>query len=223
MPNWVKQRQSPRYLVQLPLLHQAKAPASSRVGVGWTRDLSEGGACLELTERFRPSMLLRVRLQTDGGPIELGARVVWAREPTAPRGGTLHGVAFTQVASDDRQALRDLIISKGQMREAGVRLPLHLSVTCRPKGQRGVALQGRTGNMSRGGLLVYLPQSLPPGTDLELTLHTPQGPLTAEGEIVWVEPPERRTPGEPIRQGCRLTARGWSTALSLGLLFAEPA
>ncbi len=223
MPDWAAQRQFPRYLVQLPVLHQARAPASSRVGVGWTRDLSEGGACLELTDRFRTSKLLRIRLQTEAGPIEAEAQVAWAREPTLPRGGTLHGVAFTLIAPDERQALRDLIRSKGEIRQAGVRLPLDLPVTCQSQGQPGVSLQGRTGNMSQGGLLLYLPQGLPMGTGIALTLHVPTGPLTAEGEIVWVEPPERRTKGELVRHGCLLTAPSWSTSLSLGLLFAEPA
>ena len=63
-----------------------------------------------------------------------------------------HGVTFNQVPAAQRQALRDLLRSKEHARESGVRLPLVLSVSCRPKGRSGPPLYGRTGDVSRGGL-----------------------------------------------------------------------
>jgi hypothetical protein len=84
-------------------------------------------------------------------------------------------------------------------------------------------VEGRTGNGSRGGLLLRLSRVLPLGTRLELTLHPPDGPISAEGEIVWVEPPEGRSRDKPARHGLRFTALGWSRSLSLALLLAEPA
>lgn len=222
MPDASERRQFARYLIQLPLVHKAGEPAPSKVEVGWTKNLSTGGACVELTERLQERTPLRTRLQTDRGPIDVEAQVVWAGDPAPTGGGILHGVAFAEVTPEQFQALQALLLSKGEMRLAGVRLPLELSVTCKPKGQTGPPLQGQTGNLSRGGLLLRLPQSLPPDTMVELTLHTPHGPLWAEGAVVWVEPPERRTPGEPIRHGVRFTALGWSTTLSLGLVLAEP-
>jgi hypothetical protein len=216
-----EKRQFARYLIQLPLLHKAGEPGPSAVGVGWTKNLSQGGACVELAERFHEKTPLHARLQTDRGIIHVEARVVWSRD-LAPKGGTLHGVAFVEVAPEHERALRALLLSQGEVRQAGVRLPLELSVTCQPKGQPGPPVQGQTGNLSRGGLLVRLPLTLPPDTMVELTLHTPYGPLKAEGAVVWVDPPARRIAGEPIRHGLRFTAIGWSTTLSLGLVLAEP-
>ncbi|MEK7204011.1 MAG: PilZ domain-containing protein [candidate division NC10 bacterium] len=222
MPDSSERREFGRYLIVLPILHKPEDPAAGSVGVGWTRNVGEGGTCVDLAESLRLQTPLRVRLQTDQGTIELEAHVAWAGEPSPGGGGIRHGLAFAPISHEQHQALQDLLVSKGEKRLAGVRLPLDLSVTCQPRGSEGVSVQGRTGNMSRGGMLLHLSEPIPPETVLEITLHTPQGPLTAEGEVVWVEPPEKRTPGEPIRHGLQFTVLGWSTSLSLGLfLVAE--
>jgi hypothetical protein len=115
--------------------------------------------------------------------------------------GTLHGVAFTHLSPDQLQALRDLLFSQGQERRAGIRLPLDLPVTCQPADPTARPFRGRTGDVSRGGLLLRLSQVLPPGTALKLTFDQPNGRVTAEGEIVWAESAEAQTPGKPIRHG----------------------
>jgi hypothetical protein len=222
LPDRLTQRRFPRYQIQLPLLHKTKPPLPIRFGVGWTRNLSEGGTCVELSEHFQPMMPLRVSLQTDQGAIEVEAQVVWTGERGGEKGGVPHGVAFTQVGADQLRALRNLIASKGKAREAGVRLPLRLPVTCDVKEQTGFSLNGMTGDMSRGGLSLRLPQPLPPGTAVGMTLHMPNGPLTAEGVVVWVGPQDQRMPGEPVWHGVRFTALGWTTALSLGLFLVDP-
>jgi hypothetical protein len=56
----------------------------------------------------------------------------------------------------------------------------------------------------------------------EMTLHTPSGPLTAEGVVVWVGQQDQRMPGESLWHGLRFTAIGWTTSLSLGLFLVEP-
>jgi hypothetical protein len=221
MPKAPKKRQFARYMIQLPLLHKAGEPALSAVGVGWTKNLSQAGACIELAERLHERTPLHARLQTDRGTIHVEAQVIWTGDP-APKGGILHGVAFVEVAPEHARALDGLILSQGEVRQAGVRLPLELAVTCQPKGQPDPPIQGQTGNLSRGGLLVHLPLTLPPDTVVDLTLHSPYGPLKAEAAVVWVDPPVRRIAGEPIRHGLRFTALGWSTTLSLGLVLAEP-
>ncbi len=222
MPDESNRRRFARYLIHLPLLHKVKVPAPIKAGVGWTRNLGEAGTCVDLTERLQPGTPLRVRLQTDCGPIEVEAQVVWVGEPTAPGEAVPHGIVFDQVAPDEEKTLRDLLLSRGEKRQAGVRLPLELPVTCQPKNQGTPPVQGQTGNMSRGGLFLRLSGVIPPGTVVELALHTPKGPVTAEGEIVWVEPPEQRKPGETIAHGLRFTALGWSTSLSLGLFLVDP-
>ncbi len=66
----------PRHPIQLPLLYRSKGPAPTRAGVGWTRNLSEGGACVELAESLHLSTPLQVLFQTDRSSIEVEARVV---------------------------------------------------------------------------------------------------------------------------------------------------
>ena len=215
-------RRHPRYSIHLPFLHRAKAHSAIEAGMGWTRNLSEGGACLELADRLRTKAPVRVRLQTDQGAIELEARVIWTGKPSSPAGGIPHGVAFIKVAPDQRQALRGLLVAKGPVRHAGTRLPLDLSVTCRRKDHEGPPFQGRTGNIGRGGLLLRLPRALPPGTPLEVTLHTAEELLTVQGTIVWVERPERRNLSGSIQHGFRFTALDHSVSLTLGFLLADP-
>ncbi len=226
MSEWPEPRCFSRYSIQLPVLHDAVSPRSTGSRAGWTRDLSEGGACLELDERLPVPSLLHIRLQTERGAIEVAAQVVWeagAQEHGEREGGILHGVAFTHLSQDQLQALRELFLSHGQDRRAGVRLPLDFPVTYQPEDPTAAPLQGRAGDVSRGGLLLRLSHVLPLGTALKLTLDRPNGQITAEGEIVWVESPASRTAGQPIRHGLRFTALGWSRSLSLALLMTESA
>lgn len=226
MSEWPVQRRFPRYPIQLPIQHDTTSPGSTGSRTGWTRDLSEGGACLELDERLPVPSLLHLRLQTDRGAIEVEAQVVWeigAAERGDGERGMLHGVAFTHLSPDKLQALRDLLLSYGQDRRGGVRLPLDLPVTCQPKDPSARLLHGRTGDASRGGLLLRLSHVLPPGAALKLTVDQPNGRVAAEGEIVWVDSEANRTAREPIRHGLRFTALGWSRSLSLALLMTESA
>jgi hypothetical protein len=191
--------------------------------VGWTRNLSEAGACLELAEVLSPDTPLRLRLQTDRGAIEVEARVVWARAANPASGVFSHGVAFTQVAPDQRQALRDLLRSKSDVRHAGVRVPLDLAVTCQGvEGGAGDSIPGRTRDIGRGGLMLRLPQALPVGTRLRVTLHAPADLLTLEGTIVWIASQERRGRRDLIGHGLRFTVLDESISHSLGSLLAEP-
>ncbi|MGE5849533.1 MAG: PilZ domain-containing protein [Candidatus Methylomirabilota bacterium] len=214
-------RRFPRYPIQLPVLYKPKGPAAIKVGAGWTRDLSEGGACIELGERFGPQLTLAMRFQTDRGPIEVEAEVVWVGAPSPPSGAIPHGVVFTQMGPDHAQALRDLLLPLSMTPHAGVRLPVALQVTCQPTSRNGPPLQGQAENMSRGGMRLCLSEALPPGTCLEITLQTATAPLRVRGEIAWVAPPERRTPGTPIPHGVRFSALDWTVSLHLGLLLTN--
>ncbi|MFI5339754.1 MAG: PilZ domain-containing protein [Candidatus Methylomirabilales bacterium] len=220
MPEWAVQRRFPRYMVHLSLLYKVTAPTDTEVEVGWARDLSERGACVELAERLWPQTPIHLCLQTGRGHLEVEARVAWTGEPNSARGCTPHGLAFTKVAEDQLQALRDLIFSREQVRQAGVRLPVTLPVTFRPKGHSGPSLHGRTGDISRGGLSLRLLQAFPPGMALEVTLQGRTGPLTAEGTIAWVAPPDTRRPGELIPHGLRFTAVRFDFSLTLARFLA---
>jgi hypothetical protein len=133
----------------------------------------------------------------------------------------LHGVAFTRLERDPHQALRELLLRKRMVWQAVVRIPLELPVTYQLKGRPRSLHQGRTENVSRRGLALRLPVICPPGTSLEVTLHTPHGPLTVEGKVVRVEPLEAQTPGEAIRHGFHFGDISHTTEMLLGRVLAE--
>jgi hypothetical protein len=207
--------------VKVPFLHKPKTSVAARAGVGWTRDLSEAGACVELAEHVRPLEPLVLRLHTDRGPIELEARVVWRRKSKKSEGGVLHGISFTNLAAANLRTFGSLLLFKGQTRDAGVRFPVQLQITCRPVGQAR-PISGWIGNMSRGGLLLLLPEAMAEGETLDLILHTPTGPMAASGVIAWVKQNEGWPPGELIRHGMRFTNLSWANSLVLALLIAVP-
>jgi PilZ domain len=222
MPEASAPRRHARDPIQLPFLYRVKGAAPVRAGVGWTRDLSEGGAAVELPDRLAPQTLLRLLLQTGRGSFELEAEVVWSAEPDLAGGGISHGLAFPRLSPEQLHAVRELLLpSDRPIRHAGVRLPAEVAVRWKPKGQPGLPLPGTTGNVSRGGLLLQLPQAITPGTLLEVTLEFATEPVSAEGTIVWVEPPEHRRAGEPIRHGLRFTGLDWRGLLALALFLAS--
>ena len=127
-------RRARRYPIQLPVLHAPWTPSPTHPGVAWSRNLSEGGACLELAEPLPPDAPLWLCLRTDCGAIEAEGRVAWSGEGSGQeQGGFLHGVAFTRIAPAETQALWELLVAKGMVRPAGVRLPLEIPVTWEPK------------------------------------------------------------------------------------------
>ncbi len=212
-----------RYPIQLPLLYWRRTGSRSRAGAGWTRELSEEGATVELPERFPAETLLRVRIQTDRGPIEAEARVAWLAD-SAPAGAeNYHGLVFTELGSVHLQALQDLLLPFSMVTHAGMRMAVDFPVICKPKEPGALPLRGRVSEVSRGGMQLRLPQPLPPATGIEITLHTGNGPLMLEGAIVWVQQPELRKAGALIDHGARFTSSTWSVSLALGfLLGASP-
>jgi hypothetical protein len=148
---------------------------------------------------------VRLRLQTEHGAIEVEGVVVWAAAPDRARGVVPHGVAFTRIAPEQQQDLRELLLTKGKTRHTGARMVCDLLVAYQVKDHAGPPQWGWMENVSRGGLLLSLPRLLPPGTRLRLAWQIASERLTAEGMIVWVESRERPAHGEPIRHGFRFT------------------
>jgi hypothetical protein len=214
------QHYSSRYPIQLPLLYwRRKSGARTRAGAGWTRELGEGGVTAELPERLEAETQLRVRIQTDRGPIEMEAKVAWIGAST-PDVEHCYGLAFTQVPPDQLQALRDLLLPLSMVAHVGMRLAMELPVTCRLKSAGSPLLTGRTSEVSRGGMSVRLPQAVTPGTVLEVTLHSDNGPLSLEGAVVWAQPPDGQPSDALIDHGLRFTSPTWSVSLALGFLLA---
>ncbi len=215
------QRRLPRYQIQLPLLYKLSTP-TSKFGVGWTRNLSEGGALVELDDRIPPDNTLQLSLRTDSGSIEIEARVTWAEETRQFGRDVLHNLAFANMAPDQLKILRDLLLPLSMVPHAGGRLPLDIPVTCRHKGRPGSGVKGRTGDVDRGGLLLYLTHRISPGTSLAVTLHTTKGTVVVEGEVVWAASRDGKKAGELSEHGLRFTSPSWTISLALGLLLTEP-
>jgi len=221
MPESFAKRCHPRYPVVLSIVYRLKGPVPASAGVGRTRNVSERGACLELPETLPPATPLSVGLPTSQGELGMEAEVVWVGGPVSPRGGVPHGVTFIEVAWEQHQALWGLVNRKGQKWETAVRIPVRLTVLCRPQGHAGPPLQGETGDLGRDGLSVRLAHRLPAATAVQLTLPTPRGPRMVEASVVWLTPPEAQRPGEPIWHGLRFRDPGMADELTLGLLMAH--
>ncbi len=220
MTNWLGRRKVPRYPIVLPVRHQIAGSDQLRSGTGWSRDLSEAGACLELSERFEAGMVLGLNLRGDLGRISLEAAVVWTCQAQEP-GAILHGVCFRPFSMREREALHGLLIRKRMVWQGMIRVPIDLPVTCLLRRQGRPPCHGRTENASRGGLLLRLPVACGVGTPLEVTLATPNGPLRAEGTVVRVEPRSAQVPGIPIGHGFQFTSISPAAQMGLGRVLAE--
>ncbi len=222
-------RRFPRYPFQFPFLyrvHQGQASTPPRVDVGWTRHLSEGGAGVELGEPLSPGTPLTLLVQTPRGPLELQTQVVWTGKPLEAGGGILHGLAFTAADAKLLHALRNLFQVLNAFQELsgaprrGIRLPIATPAICQAKYPPGPLLQGRTGDISREGLLLLLPEVMAPGTVLAVTLESPLGPVRLEGVVAWRDTSARAALEEWVRHGVHLTSRDWAAAVVLGRLVA---
>jgi len=216
----LQQTRSSRYPIQLPLLYWRKSGMRTRVGAGWTRELGEKGFTAELAERFDVLTMLRVRIQTDRGPIETESKIVWIGASTPAGAENYYGLTCPRIEPEHLEALRDLILPLSMVAHAGMRLAMDLPVTCRPKTGQEPPFKGQTGEVSRGGMLLRLPHEAVPGTTLELTIHSANGPLSLEGAVVWTQAPEERQPDDLIDHGVRFTSSTWSISLALGFLLA---
>ena len=218
MPEPPQPRRLPRHPVQIPMVYWKEADPQL-LGAGWTHNLCEHGVGVELDVRLRPWLPIGLRLATIYRPLELRARVTWIGGLQLG-GGTLHGLEFRQVRAPERAFLQEYVtLLQGQAR-AGVRFPVTLPARCQPKSPPGPSFDGHTGNISRGGALLYLPQAVPVGSVLGVTIRTAAGAADVDGVIVWVEPPNKRAPGAQIRHGMEYDLLDWPTALVLARVLA---
>ncbi|HSC72223.1 MAG TPA: PilZ domain-containing protein [Candidatus Methylomirabilis sp.] len=222
-------RRFPRYPFQLPFrcrVHRVQANIPPRVNVGWTRQLSEGGAGVELGEALSPGSSLTLHVQTPRGAQEVQAQVVWTEKSLEAGGGIPHGLVYTAADAKFLHALRDLFQvlnvfqALGATPRAGIRLSIATPAICQAKYPPGPRVQGKTGNISREGLLLLLSEVMTPGTVLAVTLEGPHGPISLEGVIVWRDTSAQAALEEFVRHGVQLTTRDWATALALGDLVA---
>lgn len=172
--------------MQIPVLFKRldqEEPAQT--GTGWTEDLGEGGACLKLSTPLLMGCRLGLVIFAEPEVVEAEARVVWVR-PGGQRAFYFHGVEFVQIAPPYYQALlKALAQGKPTEQRAFTRFPLTLAISCQHVRSDAPPLEGKIGNISRGGALIFLPEQLLPRTRVEITLHI----LHTErirGKVRWV-------------------------------------
>jgi hypothetical protein len=207
MPERSSRLRTSRYLVDLPIFcrYTPKGGHAAKTGSGWTRNLSERGACLELVEPLAPGTSLSLVVQSEGESLTLLAEVVWGSPPSLPGVRILHGVIFSHLTADQETAIQTLLRRTRPLKARAHRIPAALPVQCRPSGMPGPPLSGWTGDLSRNGCSLLLPGRLAMGSTVEVTLAAPRGDCTAEGMIVWVEP-SGGVPATPLmRHGVRFT------------------
>jgi hypothetical protein len=109
MSELAEKRQVLRSEIKLPVLYRRQAPAPIKAGVGWTHNLSDEGACLELSDRLEDRSVIQLLFQKEQGGLAIGAVVIWAAAIRQRGEGILHGVGFPDITPDQRQAIRELL------------------------------------------------------------------------------------------------------------------
>jgi hypothetical protein len=207
-----------RYAVALSLQYRRSGEAGAHPGVGWTRDLSVRGTWVELPESLPLATGIEIRLRTAREAPWLATQVAWIRPEPTSRGLYLHGLTFVRVTPEQRRRLHDFLAEQKQ--NGAVRLYRALAVTCLRRESGLAPLPGQTRDLSSGGAAVRLPEPVPPGTSLHVTVHTMFGKVSADAEVVWAESPEPRPPGALYRHGLRFLRFGMASGLPLSLVLA---
>lgn len=180
------QRRSRRYAVQVPVLYnRLDQEGPAQTGIGSTEDLGERGACLKLPNALYLGWRLALMIFTEPEVVETEARVVWVRAGDQ-RTSYHHGVEFLHLAPGYHQSLLKALPPKKSLeRRAFHRFPLTLPVFCQVVRANTPPLEGQTGNISRGGVMILLPQQVTPRTRVEITLRA-SSMERIRGKLRWV-------------------------------------
>ena len=189
-----------RYALNLRVRYRRVAERSYRPEHGWIRDLNTRGAWVELPERIAARSALAIELDTPAGELPLVAHVAWTC-PGLRDAPYLHGLRFTGVTSARRDRLRALLAHETP--RVPVRLYCSLSATCQHNGIARPPVPGKIRDLGDSGACVRLSDRVPPGTAVRINTHTPYGPITADTEVVWADPPARIPHGASYRHGLR--------------------
>ena len=175
----VEKRQDPRLPLRMPVRCEGRAVASYRT-LGFTKNVSRSGLLLEAPQVMVQGATTHLRMLTGTRIASAEAAVVWTSEASPGR----MGFRFTKMSRADAFALEELLAFQGgPTPRSSLRIPIDLEVTCLvPPNTR---LQGRVENLSDGGLLVVLPQAVPPRTRVSVAGPAWLALPPVEAEIVW--------------------------------------
>lgn len=195
--QWSPQRRHARYALTLTAIYRVHAPSGEALPhprPGETADVSEGGACLLLPERLAPTTPLDLMLRGEVAHYVFRATVVWAGEGAAP---IAHGVRLEALAHPDQLAWERLLFEQQQRgSERAGRLVVDLPAHCLVGGT-ATPLPGDVQNLGAGGLMIRLPELLPVGAEVTVTIRSPLQALTLPGRVAWAQ----ARPGERPAHG----------------------
>lgn len=172
-------RQHPRFPVRMPVLCEGPTvPGYNAVGL--THNVSRGGLMLETVKPLAPGTATNLRLLVGDGIARAEAAVVWKTENPPCQ----MGLRFTMMEGADRLAWEKLLASQaGPTPRGSVRISMSLEVTCRV--DPDTCLGGRVENLSDSGMMIVLPQTMPPQT--RFTVIVPPWLILppVEAEVMW--------------------------------------
>lgn len=174
-------RQYPRFRLRLPVLCESPAVPGYRT-FGLTKNVSQGGLLLEVPRPLAAGTWVSLLLIAGNQSARAEAVVVWLAENTPGR----MGLQFTEWAGTDSLIWgRLLAFQAGPTPRASLRISIDLEVTCRMPPD--TCLPGRAQNLSDTGMMIVLPQTVPPQTRLSVAVPPwlILSPVEAEMEVIW--------------------------------------
>lgn len=219
----------PRFLVALPakvtVVDQA-APGHQRAFTAVTANVSDGGMALDLPEALPPWSPVEVHVEAGEGTFGIEAIVLWHEDLAQRRGGAgiRHGLLLSQIPPTARRHWDALLRGLGHLRPStrgNTRFPLDAVAVCQVLGRPEPPLDGRSENISRGGLGLLLPERLPAGTGLEVEVLTRRERLRMGGRVIWSSPLPVGAGDPAYRHGVVREAGDWPHDFVLDLYLQE--
>ncbi len=172
----MENRQHRRFPLRMPVLCESPTAGDYRI-LGITQNVSQSGLLVEAVLPLSPGTWTGLRLLAGDLIAQADAEVVWTAE------GRM-GLRFTGMTEPNSAAWNRLLtLLVGRHPRTSVRIPIHLEVTCViPPDTR---LRGRAENLSHGGILVVLLQTVPTQTRVRLKVPGVLGLAPIEADVVW--------------------------------------
>ena len=179
MIGGMEKRQHSRFVLRMPVLCESPMVRDYRT-LGITRNVSQSGLLVEAVLPLPQGTSTDLRLLSGDLIARAEAVVVWAAEGSPG----LMGLRFTRMVEASSIAWEQLLAGQtGQDPRTSVRIPVDLEVTCViPPDTR---LRGRAENLSDGGMMVRLPQAVPPQTCVKLKVPGALGLPPMEAGVMW--------------------------------------
>lgn len=209
-----------RFAIRVPVVYtRLDQEGPGQTGVGWTEDLGERGTCLKLSTALHLGWRLGLVIFTEPDVVEAEANVIWVRAG-GQRKFCYHGVEFIHITPAYYEALmKALPPKKSVQRRAFRRFPLKLPVFCQVARVNTPQLEGQIGDISRAGVMILLPQQVPPRTRVDITFCHPRAEQV-RGKVRWVA--SSKDASGMFRHGIEFVRGPLSVQVFLSLFSGDP-